>query len=158
MPPTNRAAVADAIRANSTAMAVDLVEPFAHVLQIARQVFGDGDKLLLMSNITLRANLHPAYKALSPDDIAAGRIARLPTLGVNLQSLADATGIPKETVRRKVAQLARDGFIERDGRNLRYTPQGYRAVAPIREALVRMAARIHQAVETVVAEELVRAA
>jgi len=159
MPLTHtRAKIAQAVRVRSTAVAADLVEPVVHLLYVARELFGDSDKLLLMANITLRANQHPTYRRLSPDDIASGRVTSLPTLGVNLQSLSDATGIPKETVRRKVAQLARDGFVERDDRNIRYTPEGYRAVEPVREALLRMAVRIHEAVDGVVDAELDKAA
>lgn len=157
-PIRDRTEIAQAVRSCSTAVAADLVEPICHLLYVARELFGDGDKLLLMANITLRANQHPAYRGLAPEDISAGRVPSLPTLGVNLQSLSDATGIPKETVRRKVAQLARDGFIERDDRNIRYTPHGYRAVAPVRDALIRMAVRIHETVDSVVEAQLDKAA
>jgi hypothetical protein len=151
--PLSRTQVVDLLTARSTAVAADIIEPLTHFLSVSRQlVQRDAEKLLLMMIIIVRSNLHPEFRALDPADITEGRVSHLPTLGVNLRSLADSTGIPKETVRRKVQDLIDAGWVERRGGNLHYTPEAYRAATPAREALLRLAARIYEVVGQVVEE------
>jgi hypothetical protein len=151
--PLSRTQVVDLLTAKSTAVAADIVEPLTNFLGISRQlVQRDAEKLLLMLIIIVRSNLHPDFRALDPVDIVEGRVTRLPTLGVNLRSLADSTGIPKETVRRKVQDLIDAGWVERLDGNLHYTPQAFLAAKPAREALMRMAARIYEVVSHIVEE------
>ena len=54
----------------------------------------------------IRSQLDDA--GLTPSD-AMGRVAR-----INISSIAEISGIPRETVRRKAEALARQGWIERD--------------------------------------------
>jgi hypothetical protein len=150
----SRPQIVELLDARSTAIAGDLVEPLAHFLQVARKlVQHDADKVLLMLIIIVRANLHPDYRKLDPADIRAGRVSRLPSLGVNLRSLAESTGIPKETVRRKVQELIEAGWVERQGSHLLYTLKAYEAADPARQALLRMAARNYEVVAQVIAED-----
>jgi hypothetical protein len=152
MPPS-RSKVVDLILSRSTAVGAELLEPLVNFLTVARQlVQNDTDKALLLLVIIVRAGLHPEFRKLSPPDIAAGRIDQLPTLGINLRSLAESTGIPKETVRRKVQDLIDAGWVARNGGNLHYTVEAFRAVGPGRDAFARMAARIYETVERVIEE------
>lgn len=91
-----------------------------------------------MVAISLRASQHPGFKQL--DAVALEGAGPLPGLGANVRSLADSTGIPTETVRRKIQQLVAD-WVVRDGRNLRYSAEGDRAVAPARDSIIRMCVR-----------------
>jgi len=149
----SRTEIVELLDAKSTAIAADLVEPLTNFLSIARSlVQHDAEKMLLMLVIIVRTNLHPEYRRLDPADIRAGRVRRLPSLGVNLRSLAESTGIPKETVRRKVQDLIDAGWVERSGSHLLFTPKAYKAAEPARAALLRMAARTYEVVGQVIEE------
>jgi hypothetical protein len=127
------------------ALANELVEPFALTLGDFRRLCGgDLDKALIMLVIALRANRHPEFRSLGPDDLLSDDPPPLPSYGTNGRSIADATGIPRETVRRKVADLIEVGWVVRQGRKLHYSHEGYRAVAPARESQLRMYARAFQ--------------
>ena len=65
----------------------------------------------------------------------------LPGFGTNMRSLAESTGIPRETVRRKVALLIARGWVVTDEGTLYYTIDGYRSVEPARDAIMRMYVR-----------------
>jgi hypothetical protein len=145
--PGNRSELIELVSRNTPAVTGYLLEPLASFLTIGRRIAGDdADKVLIMLVITLRATRSPEFQALDREQIESGEVPVLPSLGVNISSLAASTGIPKETVRRKVRQLIEAGWIAREGRNLLYTAEGYRAVSPCREALVRMAVTGYQVV------------
>jgi hypothetical protein len=136
------------ISAQSRAIAYDLVDPVARMLVVAREVCaGDFDKVLLMVVITLRSSQHPEFKMLQDAD-SAEHPSALPGFGTNARSLADSTGIPRETVRRKVGQLVKAGWVVRVGQTLCYSARGYEAVAPARDAIIRMYARGYQVLRT----------
>jgi hypothetical protein len=150
----SRPQVVELLDARSTAIAADLMEPLAHFLHVARElVQQDADKVLLMMIIIVRSNLHPDFRKLDPADIRAGRVRRLPSLGINLRSLAESTGIPRETVRRKVQDLIEAGWVERQGSHLAYTLKAYEAAGPARQALLRLAARTYEVVAQVIEED-----
>lgn len=128
-------------------IAADLVEPLINFFTAAREcVGGDSDKILLLLVISARTKRHPDFARYSTAELESGLLETLPSLGINARSLADSTGIPKETVRRKVAELVDAGLLVRIDHDLRFTPEGYRAVAPAREALEMMAVRDYQIV------------
>jgi DNA-binding IclR family transcriptional regulator len=58
---------------------------------------------------------------------------------MNTLSIAESSGIPRETVRRKVANLVREGWIYRSGSTLHFTSKGYRETRSVREAMERLA-------------------
>jgi len=131
----------------STAVAYDISEPLSRFLRLARDLSGgDLDKALVMVEIILRAHQHPGYRRVRPDQLEAGAEVAFPSLGANVRSLAEVTGIPRESVRRKVLELIAAGWVVRDGRKLRYSLEGYHAIAPAREAMYRMYARAYQVV------------
>jgi hypothetical protein len=131
------------LAARSPSIAHELVDPLARFLTIAREgCGGDLDKAFLMMVITLRSSRHPDFRTLDISEFDDGDA--LPGFGTNVRSLADSTGIPKETVRRKVQQLIDLGWVVRNGWTLRYTADGYRAVEPGRAAILRMYALGYQ--------------
>jgi hypothetical protein len=138
---------------NYTAISRDLVAPLVGLLALARQVcHGDLDKLLIVLLIALRSAEHRDVPDLDIEDILAGRVA-VPSLHTNVRSIADSTGIPRETVRRKVAELVAFGWVARDGDDLSYTAEGARALTPVREALLDRASRLHAAVAALLRRE-----
>lgn len=152
--PGSRAALTALISGNTPLIAAAVNEPVVRFLVVSRDLCGgDLDMLLVLMVIIQRANLHPDFRAIDAEAIRAGDDGPMPALDVNVQSIADSTRIPKETVRRKVARLLELGWIERDGRKLRYTAEGYRAMDPAREVLIRMTARIAEAVTELEATE-----
>ena len=139
---------------NAMQIASEALGPLARFLEIARSVCDeDADKIIIMVSIVLRTSLHPDYRSLTPEDVEHGGVELLPGLGVNITSLAASTGIPRETVRRKVRDLAEMGWVVRTERSICYTRQGYLAVAPIRDAIVRLLVRAFE-----IEEDLLRSA
>ena len=135
------------LRGNYTSVAKELVGPMVDLLALARRVFGgDLDKLLIVLVVALRTAQDPKVADISFDDVLAGRVESYPSLRTNVRSIADSTGVPRETVRRKVADLVAVGWIARDGDDLSYTPEASRALTPIREAMIESAARLHATV------------
>ena len=137
----------------STAVASDVSEPLARFFKETRDLCGgDLDKAQVMLEVIVRANQHPGYRQLKRGQLEAGGQAALPSLGANMSSIAASTGIPKESVRRKVLELIDAGWVIREGRNLHYSLEGYRAIAPIREAMFRMYARAYEVVAGLIDE------
>jgi DNA-binding transcriptional regulator YhcF (GntR family) len=139
--------ILDEIEAHYPVVAADLLEPLLRFMTVARDILGgDAEKILIMLVISVRTKQHPDFVDLTPEQLSSGEMPMLPSLGVNVRSIADSTGIPKETVRRKAAELVDAGFFTRKDGDFRYTAEGYEAVAPAREALERLAARNYQIV------------
>jgi len=69
----------------------------------------------------------------------------------NVQSIADFTGIPRETVRRKVNDLCAKGWIERDKDGaVRMTIQGTLDLAPTVREFARQLERLNASISEVV--------
>ena len=99
----------------------------------------------------VRSAEHPDFKTYSIEDLLAGKLPVLPSRGVNIRSIAESTGLPKESTRRKVTELAAAGWIERRRNALFLTAEGYRQLQPTRENLWAFAARGHEIVEALMA-------
>ena len=141
--------VASLIRGNYSAVAKDLVAPFVDLLALARTVFGgDLDKLLIVLVVALRTAEDPKVGAVRLEDALSGRLEVYPSLRTNVRSIAESTGVPRETVRRKVADLVAVGWIRREGDDLSYTPEASRALTPVREAMIDAAVRLSGALRT----------
>jgi hypothetical protein len=131
-----------------TEFAKDFTAPLVRHQCIGRELCGrDLDRLLVVTVILLRADEHPEFAALDPKEIMAGHIDPLPALPVNTLSIADSTGIPRETVRRKVAELVQLGWVCREGSMLRLTPLGWRALDPLRQSAISLFVQTTEAVE-----------
>jgi DNA-binding MarR family transcriptional regulator len=115
---------------------------------VAREAFGgDVEKFLILLVIALRTAEHRQARQIPFKQFAEGDLEALPSLYTNIGSVAEVTGIPEETVRRKVAQLRERGWVTRTDHRLAYTPKGARELAPVRAALIRVAAEVYLTVQ-----------
>jgi hypothetical protein len=100
-----------------------------HLIDVYREFEGDMVAAIVLGeiahhNLSPLINRAPTVLAMSQalrEDEGTLRQSLLPT---NTFSIAQGTGIPRETVRRKVATLARRGWIERDGKGNLYVAPG----------------------------------
>lgn len=91
------------------------IKAFSRLLRALRVSFdGDLDLLLIMSVIAERtpndrwiAHADTLRKLLRDNERAPGQAP------INIQSVSDYTGIPRESVRRKIAILQRKGWVSR---------------------------------------------
>lgn len=134
-------------------VAVDLLQPLTELLSVARHVCsGDLDKFLIILVVGVRTAGHPAFKAFSQEDLQTGKVPVMPSLGTNMRSIAASVGIPKETTRRKLAELYEAGWLVRAGRDVRFTAKGYQELAPVREKIWTLALRYDAVIDAVAQE------
>ena len=93
---------------------------FTRLLLQLREAFdGDLDLLLVLAVIADRTRPEVWSPALRNHGRLtrrrAGEVAQTP---INIQSIADFSGMPRETVRRKVLVLQEKGWVERDTKGL----------------------------------------
>lgn len=89
------------------------VEEFTRLLITLRAQFGgDLDRMLVLAVIGLRTLPARRVDGLSYAEFQAGQTVDRPS-PINVQSIAETSGIPRETVRRKVRELESAGWIER---------------------------------------------
>jgi hypothetical protein len=138
---------------NALLQAEPILAPLLELLSLARRSCdGDLDKFLIMLVVAIRAAGHRQFATAVLRQREPGETSAFPSLGVNIQSIADSIGAPKETVRRKVADLVELGWIAREGNELFLTPRAYQTLTPVREAIHSLAVRYHEVVEGMVAE------
>ena len=95
------------------------VTAFVDLLLVLRQKFdGDLDMMLILAIIGDRRIWQRANK----EDVSYAGLGKTPlplsatdAVAINVLSIANFTGIPRETVRRKVAALIERGWIDREG-------------------------------------------
>ena len=86
-----------------------------HLIECRRACDGDLDLFLVLAIIGERTfNPRTAPDDMSHDAFIGGTVDSLEPVAINLQSIADYSGIPRETVRRKIEQLIARGWIRRD--------------------------------------------
>ena len=142
------------LRRHYAYLAKDFLAPLLDTLNVGRATFdGDLDKLLIMLVVAMRTAEDRRVLDIDLDDVLSGAVQAYPSLTTNVRSIADSTGIPKESVRRKVTALAEGGGIHRDGHNLSLAPYASRQLTDFREQLFQLALRYHQMIETVQAQE-----
>lgn len=133
------------------ALANDFLGPLLELLSLSRQACGgDPDKFLIMLVVARRTTEHELFATFSQEELLSGVIPVFPSLGTNINSVADSLGAPKETIRRKVADLVEAGWIVRQGHELRFTALAYRELAHVRVAIERLAARNFETVNELV--------
>ena len=139
-----RRATVDLLRENYTAIAKDLFGPLRVVLATARDTFGgDMDKFMALLEIALRTMEDRRFPQVKLEDVLSGAVESYPSLHTNIRSVAAASGIPRETVRRKVLELVEEGWVSRHDHNLALTPKATQQMTAVREAILDMAARYH---------------
>jgi CRP-like cAMP-binding protein len=114
------------------------VEHFTELLiALRRQFDGDLDRMLVLAVIGLRTLPARRVRQLSYADFEAGMTVEEPS-PINVQSIAETSGIPRETVRRKVQALEAAGWIERrDDGYLAVSAKAREDLAPGTEATFR---------------------
>ena len=137
----------DLLSQNYGLVAKDLFTPLLEVFGAARSAFdGDVEKAVVLLEVAVRTMQDPSLSHLDLKAVLSGTIENYPSLSTNMRSIADSSGIPKETVRRKVAALVEDGLILRHGNSLSLSTKATPAMTPIRDALLRLAARNYETV------------
>jgi DNA-binding MarR family transcriptional regulator len=91
------------------------MEGFVRLMLILRRTFdGDLDQMLILAVIGERKLARRASRAEpSYDRLGYSELRDPSSVAINPHSLADYTGIPRETVRRKVVALMARGWVER---------------------------------------------
>lgn len=76
---------------------------------------GDLDRFLVLAVIGERTySQQHADPGIDYDTFRSGKAPTTPTLDINLRSIAEFSGIPRETVRRKIVELTEKGWITRN--------------------------------------------
>ena len=136
------------LRENYPRVASDILRPLLNVFSAARDICdGDVDKFLILMVLGMRITEHPEFKRLTHSQIMGGEPVILPSLGTNTRSIAASVGIPKETARRKLAELVDSGWLVRQHWDFRLTAAGYAALDPIRTRVQAMALNHHDLIE-----------
>jgi hypothetical protein len=142
----------DRMRAAYGRHALELVTPLLDVLIVAREAYGgDIDTLLILLSVGVRQAEHGACRGVGFDDVRHAALATQAGSGTNVRSIAESTGIPRETVRRKVDVLEQAGLLQRIHNELFCTPLSFEGFADVRESIVRLAARNRRTVEAMLA-------
>ena len=83
-------------------------------------------------------NARNVPEAMSQEEFYTGTVRDVRPLAINLQSISDYSGIPRETVRRKLETLLAKGWIERDERKfITATDQANASLRGLTEATLR---------------------
>ena len=137
----------DLLSQNYGLVAKDLFTPLLDVFGAARSTFdGDVEKAVVLLEVVVRTAQDPRLTGVDLQAVLNGTVVLDPILTTNMRSIADSSGIPKETVRRKVAALVNEGLIRRDGNNLSLSRAGTMTLTPIREAMLKLAARNYETI------------
>lgn len=88
---------------------------FTTLLVECRRLFdGDMDEMLILSAIGERTLTRQRSRGLSYPEFLGGTRNDAVAGRINTQSIADSTGVPRETVRRKMAHLIGRGWVKRN--------------------------------------------
>lgn len=83
------------------------------LIQLRKQFFGDLDLMLILAIIGSRSLPARYTRAMTYDQFNASEKKAANLQPINIQSVAECSGIARETVRRKVKKLEEAGLIER---------------------------------------------
>ena len=137
----------DLLSQNYGLVAKDLFTPVLDVFGAARSAFdGDVEKAVILLEVAVRTLQTRNMAGLDLQTVLSGAIKSYPTISTNMRSISDSSGIPKETVRRKVAALVKDGLLLRQGNYLSLSPAASPALTPIRNAVLKLAARNYESI------------
>lgn len=112
------------------------VEALCELLIILRQqFFGDLDLMLILAIISSRAIPARHASQMTYAEFISNASKQRADQPINIQSIAECSGIPRETVRRKVHKLEELGFIERNSNGmLTVTDKAIHQLKPATEA------------------------
>ena len=135
------------LEANYHQIASDLLRQQLATMHVVYGIFGgDFEAFYILGVIAQRTVEHQAFKASPMAEWVGGEDRALPSLTTNVRSVAHSTGIPEETVRRKVMVLVSRGWICKDGNRLSYTAKGAQELEAVRHALLDLAAQNYRTV------------
>jgi hypothetical protein len=135
-------------------LAKELLAPMLELMSIGRESLGgDLDKLLILLVVGMRTAEDKRSESIDLEAVLRGAVECYPSLSTNVRSIADSTGIPKESVRRKVAALVEAGLIRRHDNALTLAPEASRVLTDWREKMFQMAIRYHQLVAELEAQD-----
>lgn len=121
------------------------VSNLTDLLIAGRQAFdGDLDAFLILAVIGDRTfSIRHADPAQSFESWQRAGLPQCTPLDINAKSIADFTGIPRETVRRKLAALEEKGWIMRDAKgSLQATAKAREDLEPLTRVSIRYLARL----------------
>lgn len=105
------------------------------LITLRRQFGGDLDRMLVLAVIGARNLAWGRIAGLSYGQFTALEWQELQAAPINVQSIADYSGIPRETVRRKLQELQRAGWVtKREDGCFIATAQAATDLAPATEA------------------------
>ncbi len=112
------------------------IEALCELLIVLRQqFFGDLDLMLILAIISSRALPARLASSMTYAEFISDDSKDRADQPINIQSIAECSGIPRETVRRKVHKLEELGFIERDPSGmLKITDKAAQQLKPATEA------------------------
>ena len=141
--------VLERLRANYSRFALPLLSQLLELL-VATRTASDGDveSFVIVLTVALRMVDQASFRALSYDQIAGGGGDTPLSAGTNLRSIAESTGIPRETVRRKVEALDAAGFLVRRDNLVFCAPEAFAAFTPVREEMLKFVVKGHRVVES----------
>jgi hypothetical protein len=146
--------LAPVLRRRYLQLAKEFVTPLVKLLSVGRaSCGGDLDKLLILLVVGLRTAEHRRTPELDFDQVLSGAVDVYPSLSTNVRSIADSTGIPKESVRRKVGALIEAGLIHREDNALSLAPETSRMLTEWREQLFELAIRYHRLLASLEAQD-----
>ncbi len=117
-----------------------------HLIECRRACGGDLDLFLVLTIIGERSFAPRNAPALSYEEWATVPVNSVRTEQINLQSIADYSGIPRETVRRKLEQLVKMGWVERDTQGFYTATETARnSLGPLTQSNVRYLATLQEA-------------
>lgn len=110
-----------------------------HLIACRDALDGDLDLFLVLTIIGERSfSTGNVPEAMTEEEFRASPVSAVTPAAINLQSIADYSGIPRETVRRKVAALIARGWVERgEGGLLAVTDQAKDSLAALTASSVR---------------------
>lgn len=118
-----------------------------HLVECRRACDGDLDLFLVLSIIGERTfNPRSVPRSMTHDEFLEGTVDSIQPVAINLQSIADYSGIPRETVRRKIEQLIARGWVRRDAmRFVTATDQANEELRELTASLLRYLRQVEAA-------------
>jgi hypothetical protein len=130
-----------------------ILDPWTQYLISARAAFdGDLDKMVILAVIGLMSFQGTALGARAPlvlsyDELAKLDMASVAARPINIESIALYTGIPRESVRRKVHELVDRKWIAQDARGyLVVLPAAATDLEPLSSQLFHLIGQISRAI------------
>ncbi|WP_374469702.1 helix-turn-helix domain-containing protein [Phenylobacterium sp.] len=138
--------LADALAGVEPLVGPPIMSEIAAVLVEARAHFSDLEEWLIFLNVLAAAQSRSQARTFTAEALLTAQAAA-PGGGTNARSIAEASGIPRETVRRKVQRLVDAGLVEWRSGRLHPTPMALCRLEPLRMRIYASAARVWEVVE-----------